>query len=277
MRGVVSAGMLAGLEELGLLEAFDAVYGASAGAVNGAFFMSGQVGSSLGIYYEDINDSRFISLLRSFTRRPVMSLSYLLDDVIVRSKALDWRAVLDSPVHFKIAASSLAELRVRLLANFRDREHLFAALRASSSIPLLAGPPAEVDGERYLDALLFEPIPYLTALADGCTHLLVLLTRPEGTLNGKPSFFEKQVIARWLKSLEPRLRQPYLDQEYAYDDTVRELKIATREPRISPYLYALYLPSTTLPIRWLERDPALLIAAAADGRRTALNALSMNP
>ncbi len=277
MRGVVSAGMLAGLEDLGLLEAFDAVYGASAGAVNGAFFMSGQVSSSLGIYYEDINDSRFISLLRSFTRRPVMSLSYLLDDVMVRSKVLNWQAVLDSPVRFKIAASSLAELRVRLLEDFRDRDHLFAALRASSSVPLLAGPPAEVDGKRYLDAVLFEPIPYVTALADGCTHLLVLLTRPEGILNGKPSFFERHVIARWIKALEPRLRQPYLDQEQAYDRTVRELKTATAEPGTSPHLYALCLPASTQPIRWLERNPALLMAAAADGRRTVLGALSRNP
>ena len=274
MRGVVSAGMLVGLEELGLLEAFDAVYGASAGAVNGAYFVSGQVGSCIGIYSEDINNSRFISLLRSFTNRPVLSLSYLMDEVMVRRKILDWQSVLDSPVRFKIAASSLSELRVRLLEDFRDREHLFAALRASSSVPLLAGPPAEVDGERFLDALLFEPIPYRTALADGCTHLLVLLTRPDGCLNGQPSYFERHVIARWIKSLEPRLRQPYLDQERGYDRHVRELNVATTRPQSSPYLYALCLPATATPIRWLEREPDLLTAAAADGRFAALDMLS---
>ncbi|MBW1714100.1 MAG: patatin-like phospholipase family protein [Deltaproteobacteria bacterium] len=36
MRGVVSAGMLLGLAQLGLRPALDAVYGASAGALNGA-------------------------------------------------------------------------------------------------------------------------------------------------------------------------------------------------------------------------------------------------
>ena len=265
MRGVVSAGMLAALEKLGFQGAFDAVYGSSAGAINGAYFAAKQVSDSIGIYYEDINNRRFISLARSFTRRPVMSLSYLLDEVMVRHKVLDWQAVLDSSVQLKILASSLRDLRVRLFDSFSSRAHLFAALRASSSIPLLAGPPAEVDGERFLDALLFEPIPYRTALADGCTHVLVLLTRPNGSLNGEPTFFERHVIARWIASLEPRLRQPYLAQERGYDDDVQQLSVATRGPEMAPFLYAMHLPSTAQPIRWLERDPLLLIAAAEAG------------
>jgi hypothetical protein len=42
MRGVVSSGMLAGLEYLGVLPAFDVIYGTSAGAINGAYFVAGQ-------------------------------------------------------------------------------------------------------------------------------------------------------------------------------------------------------------------------------------------
>ena len=45
MRGVVSGAMLMGLRALGLTNAFDAVYGASAGAMGAAYFVSGQVGA----------------------------------------------------------------------------------------------------------------------------------------------------------------------------------------------------------------------------------------
>ena len=38
MRGVVTAGMVTGLEMLGLRDAFDVVYGSSSGASNGAYF-----------------------------------------------------------------------------------------------------------------------------------------------------------------------------------------------------------------------------------------------
>ena len=53
MRGVVSAGMVTALEYLGLLRVFDAVYGSSAGAFNGAFFLAGQAAFGTTIYYLD--------------------------------------------------------------------------------------------------------------------------------------------------------------------------------------------------------------------------------
>ncbi len=264
MRGVVSAGMLKALEQRRLLPTFDAVYGSSAGAVNGAFFLASQAAYGITIYFEDINNSSFISLGRSVTRRPVLSLDYLLGDVMVRRKILDWQAVLDSPVELKAVATSVDELKVRLLNGFRDREHLFSALRASSSVPLIAGPPSVVDGERFLDALLLEPIAYRSAVRDGCTHVLVLLTRPDGTLNGKPTLFERHVLGRWIASLEPRLRDAYLAQEHAYDGRVRQLKARTSAPEDAPWLYAMSLPATSPPIRWLERDRARLEAAAVD-------------
>ena len=62
MRGVVSAGMVSALEELGLTHAFDAVYGSSAGAINAAYFLAGQARLGTTIYYEDINNARFIDL-----------------------------------------------------------------------------------------------------------------------------------------------------------------------------------------------------------------------
>ena len=273
MRGVVSGGMLKALEHLDLLATFDAVYGSSAGAVNGAFFLASQATYGISIYFEDINNSSFISLGRSVTRRPVMSLSYLLEEVITRRKRLDWRAVLDSPVELKVAVSSLDQLRLRLLSDFRGRDHLFAALRASSTVPLIAGPPVEVEGERFLDALLFEPIPYHAAVRDGCTHVLVLLTRPDGTLNGKPTLFERHVLGRWIASLEPRLRDAYLAQEHAYDDQVQRLKARSIQAQGPPWFCAWALPATSPPIRWLERDRGRLEAAATNGYDTVIAGL----
>ena len=42
MRGVVSAGMTAAIEQLGFTECFDEIHGASAGAFNAAFLIAGQ-------------------------------------------------------------------------------------------------------------------------------------------------------------------------------------------------------------------------------------------
>lgn len=34
--------------------------------------------------------------------------------------------------------------------------------------------------ERLVDSQLYEPIPFRTAVEDGCTHVLVLRSRPDG-------------------------------------------------------------------------------------------------
>ena len=46
-RGTYSSGMVMALEELGLTRCFDAVYGSSAGALNGAWLLSGRALSGM--------------------------------------------------------------------------------------------------------------------------------------------------------------------------------------------------------------------------------------
>src|SRR3982751_2138376 len=84
MRGVVSAGMVAALEQLGMTHAFDAVYGSSAGAINGAYFLAGQANLGATIYSEDINNRKFIDLARPLRGRPIVDLDFLIEHVARR-------------------------------------------------------------------------------------------------------------------------------------------------------------------------------------------------
>lgn len=43
MRGIVTGAMLMGLQDMGLTHCFDAVYGASAGAINSTYFLTGNL------------------------------------------------------------------------------------------------------------------------------------------------------------------------------------------------------------------------------------------
>ncbi len=273
MRGVVSAGMATALEALNLRDAFDVVFGISAGALNGACFVAGQATSGTNLYYKDVNNPRFIALRRLVGRHPVLSLSYLLDEVISRRQAIDWRKVLASTVPLKVIATSLETQGAHVFEDFRDRDHLFAALRATCTLPLIAGPPTEVDGKLYLDPLLVEPVPYRSLLADGCSHVLVLLCRPQGFLRGSPSFLARHVVGRWIAAHEPRLREVYLEAIGGYDREVERLHAATLNPQGPPYAYAVSLPPTAAAVKTLEKDPAVLKAAAADGVRALLEAL----
>lgn len=69
--------------------------------------------------------------------------------------------------------------------HWSDLPGLAQCMRASMLLPGICGPPITLDSmqgakEPLADAMLFEPIPYRAALAEGATHVLVLRTRPDG-------------------------------------------------------------------------------------------------
>src|SRR6478736_2956717 len=85
MWGVISCAALMGLEELGMTGVFDEVYGASAGAVNAAYFLAGQAAYATTIYYQKINNTWFI---RRFWRRKIVDLDHLFDSIIAGERRL---------------------------------------------------------------------------------------------------------------------------------------------------------------------------------------------
>src|SRR5215213_5457175 len=105
MRGVVSGGMVAGLEALGLRDAFDVVYGSSAGACAGAYFLAGQARVGARLYYEVVNNRRFINPLHAFRRRAIVDLDRLFDQVLGRQLPLDFEAFQASGVEMVVLAS----------------------------------------------------------------------------------------------------------------------------------------------------------------------------
>ena len=169
MRGVVCGGMVAALEHIGLTQGFDEVIGSSAGAIAGAYFVAGQAAFGTRIFYEEINNRRFIAKRRLFLGKPVVSVDFLLDEVCRGPKELDWQAVLTARSRLVCVASSLDRRQSAAIAHFADKEALFHALKASARIPGVAGPPVVIDGERFVDAGVYENIPYATARARGRT------------------------------------------------------------------------------------------------------------
>ena len=176
MRGIISAGMALTLDELGLVPAFDTVYGASAGAITGAWLLSrpeGLRGWAEPAYAKTL--IRRSALLRG---RPVVDIRALIEDLYQTTFPMDFAAVLASPAELHPLATDAATGQSTDLRPFiGSPAELRLALRASAALPLLAGPPVEFAGRRFYDAGVSESVPYRTALAQGATHLLILRSR----------------------------------------------------------------------------------------------------
>ncbi|RCS21628.1 hypothetical protein DUT91_22740 [Phyllobacterium salinisoli] len=272
MRGVVSGGMVSALEQLELTNSIDAVYGSSAGAIAGAYFIAGQATYGTTIYYENINNSNFIDITRGFVGKSVVSLEYLLDDVCVHQKPLDCDAIIKSPIELNVVAASLSAQKAIILKKFKSGEELRTALKGSSRIPFFAGSPVEWNGDRLLDASLYESIPYKQALADPrVTDILVLLTRPKGNLRSAPGFVDKYFVIPYLRKLSPIIADHYSKREVDYKDELDELASLSVETEGGKNVFMIQLASTDIKVSSLEKSRKKLVQGAVSGFKAVYN------
>jgi predicted patatin/cPLA2 family phospholipase len=269
MRGAYAGGMVHALTDAGLADCFDVVYGSSAGAYVGAGLLLGSGRGSAAIFFEDMACKEFIDP-RRFPRRPLVSLDHLLDDVLVRSKPLDWDRLRDSPVPLRVVATALDDLAAHVLEPTTSPEWKLA-LRATASIPLLAGPAVELHGRRWIDGSVGEPLPVLRALADGATHVLALFTRAESELRRGDQAGGPAGWARALDRLAPGLgRMAQESQRHA--PVLAVLDDAAHPSRDGAHLLAL-LPERDEGVRGLTTDVARVERAAQTGYAAVVSAL----
>jgi len=188
MRGVISCAALMALEELGLTEVFDEAYGASAGAVNAAYFLAGQAACATTIYYQKINNTRFI---RRFWHRKIVNIDDLFDCIIKSERPLRVDKVLASRSQFHITIADAQTGEAFLAHAQSSQEPLLTLLKASTAMPLLYNGLVTVGGRDCFDGGLINPLAILEAIESGCTDLVVLLTRPASFRDCVPTWLEQ--------------------------------------------------------------------------------------
>jgi predicted patatin/cPLA2 family phospholipase len=267
-RGAYSSGMTIAIEQLGLLPAFDAVYGSSAGALSAAWLLCGRAESTMHAWWDPIVMRGTIDLRRALRLRPVVDTRFLVHTVYTEIIPMGFQEILDNAVEFHpIATDALTGEAVDLYEQVRDQASVQAALRASTAMPLLAGAPVEVGGRRYVDAGVSESVPVRTALAQGATHIVALRTRRVGETVPPPARGERLVMSRWFARRAPGALAPWLRRQAIRAEEERILASHPATVQIRP-------PAGSADIGHSERRPDLLRAAVFTGRQAALNELA---
>ena len=230
--------------------------------------------------------------------KPVLDLSYLLNTTMQENKPLDWETFeeMQKVQPLKVMASGLKSERAFILdmekGAFSNIEELACCMRASCLLPGVAGPVMnmksvqdssgkrlqydmkprnnvdEEDYEPMADALLFEPLPYRSAVKEGATHVICLRSRPDGVdVTGKSSLFEKLIIRRFLmRKNHLRKAYDYMRKQYhkkLYVEQVIELNEGARDTErpysdtSKPHLLAVAAPPGSPEVTRLEtgREP----------------------
>ena len=265
MRGVVSAGMTAALERLGLTRCFDLVVGASAGAINGAALIAGVARQGAATYSGPLASRSFVNPARVLRGGPVIDVNYVLSYASADFDAARHERVLDNPIALHCVAVSVETAQPVVMSGMRTKDELWEVLLASSRMPWAGGPPVPISGRRYIDGGLGSAIPVAEALAAGATHVLALQTRPHDVPRKSVSRIADRLIERHLRKLNPALVTLYRERVACYqrvvDDIAQRSLHADAGP---PHVLGLRPPAGTPVVGQLERRAAVLAAAAAD-------------
>ena len=198
MRGVVTAGMMLGLEQLGMRDCFDFVVGTSAGAIASAFFATGKGTEGSVLYYEELRSPPFLDKRRLIRLRPALDLDYLVDTACAQ-RGLDLAAVAACPISVYATVTPVdPDSTTTVVSMTGGPKRVAEIMKATSSLPVLAGNSKVVDGEEYVDGGLTEQVPWRSGMNLGATHLLVLPSKPlRGDIEQGPTgFVERHTIGR---------------------------------------------------------------------------------
>lgn len=273
MRGAVSAGMAIALHERGLVEAFDAVFGASAGALNAVWLLSGNPEEGLRPYADPRLMRAYIRRSNALRGRPVVDTRLLVEHLYEHVLPLRFERVVEHPVRLHPLATDVETGEaVDLAETITDRASLKLALRASTALPLLAGPPVTIGGRRYLDAGLAESIPFRAALAAGATHVLVLRSRRPQDAE-RPGRFSRVLTGALLRRLGEPVRRGYLERPRRLADDDALLDRHGADGTLEPAMLAVRPPADSPRVSRLESDPEVVRAGLEAGRRAALEVL----
>lgn len=272
MRGVVSAGMTSAIEQLGFTDAFDEVYGASAGAFNAAFMVAGQAGYLTSLYQCGFGDPRFADARRVLRGGPALDMDYVISDVWTRQRPLRFDAIVDSGVELHCTATDAGTGEIVDLADLRSADEIRCALRASGRLPWLAGPPVRFRGRRLLDATLAEAIPVASAFARA-TDVVVLQTRPHGVSHSRLSWPIAALTDRYLRRINPALVELRVTRSDRYDELSERLGRMAADASSAPAVCVIRPPAGTLSVGQLEHRSGALQEAGAYGLRAAWMAL----
>ena len=221
MRGVISCAALMGLEELGMTEAFDEVYGASAGAVNAAYFLARQAAYATTLYYQKINNTRFI---RRFWQRKIVDIDGLFDSIVAGKQPLQVDKVLSARSQFFITIADACTGEAFLSHAQTSQTPLLTQLKASVAMPLLYNCLITVDGRQCFDGGLINPLPIVEAIESGSTDLLILLTRPPSFRDRPPGRLEQHIFNLLCARGNSRLLRVFCNT-YTRENALRDIAL----------------------------------------------------
>ena len=173
MRGLYSAAVLDVFMQNGINT--DAIYGVSAGALFGINFKSKQIGRAIRYNLKYAHEKNYMGLYSLITTGNIMNEKFCFDRIVNELDKFDFDTFNASPIDFYAVVTNVETGKAEHIKITDSRAQL-EVLRASGSMPFVSK-LVEIDGKKYLDGAISDPIPFKKVLEEGYEKIVVVLTR----------------------------------------------------------------------------------------------------
>ncbi|AYC28469.1 patatin-like phospholipase family protein [Paenisporosarcina cavernae] len=187
MRGVYTAGVLEFFMEKECY--FPYVIGVSAGACQGASYLSRQKGRNRSVTIDYLSHPDYISLKNLFFKKELFGMDLIFDHIPNNLVPFDFETFNVGKERFVIGTTDCYTGQAVYHDKNAESAEMLSIIRASSSLPFMAK-PVEIAGQTLMDGGIADPIPLYKAKLDGVEKPVIVLTKQKG-YRKKKSFLSK--------------------------------------------------------------------------------------
>ncbi|HAP19752.1 MAG TPA: patatin family protein [Lachnospiraceae bacterium] len=214
-RPVFSAGVMDALLSENILLPY--CIGVSAGISNGFSYISKQPQRNLEIMQKYRNDKRYMSRSNLRKYKSVFGLDFVFDEIPNKLIPFDKETFFSYEGKCLVGVTNV-ETGQPEYKDAMEADDKFTMLRATCALPMFF-PAIEMDGNKYYDGGLSDPIPVQKALDDGCDKVLIVLTQPRGFVKRFGKY--DKLGARVLGRRYPEIRRAIMERPERYNEVVK--------------------------------------------------------
>lgn len=266
---VLEGGAMRGLYTAGILDVFiendinaDTIFGVSAGALFGINYKSKQIGRALRYNLKYAHDKRYMGIYSLLTTGDVMNREFCFNKLVYELDPLDFKTYDSSDVKFYAVVTNVETGKAEYI-EISDAKRDMEYLRASGSMPFVSN-LVEINGNKYLDGAVADPIPFKKAIDMGYEKIIVIQTRPADYVKSK-SWLPYGLVYKKYPEFVKTAKNAYIN----YNETLDLTKKYENEGKI-----IVLRPSEKIKMRRVEKNLNKLQAIYDVGVKDCNNNLS---
>lgn len=206
---------------------FDYCIGVSGGSGSAASYASGQIRRNIRFFTEYMHDPEFFGIRSLLKTGNLFGLQYIYGDISNSDgkDPFDYDAFMRNPMEYELAVTNAATGKAEYYGKRDFKKNDYRYFMASCAIPG-ACKPVRINGNFYYDGGLSDAVPVERAIYQGCTKLVVILSKPRDFVMKPQSF---RTVYRMYFRKYPAVVRAIAKRHKMYHSVIRHIRRLEQE------------------------------------------------